>query len=359
MRIISSFILSAIAAIITEAVFALHSLSFSAEPYIIALRIIVLFCISYSLISFYSKADRTQQENFFGFVNLILVTVYIMMMFYFYKDFGRENTAEIPSQQETVKAVNEPAPETGESDIAEIKINPLTEYNNMTKEQIYELRKQHVQNSMFKSENYAPSEFVFGAIETGRPWKSMSSTICTVGDTAEAKTAGVSEESRFINNPSLLYMVENYMNYRDPELDICKSKALKFIPEKSFYNRKTNTITVIFPYDRYLPEFEYIILNGLNAKDLGYNYVAVRSFENITFNKGTRLLSDCSEPQNMLHVGGSCGLEGGCNNGSPFQPDFVFFIKGQNASMNLALWKDRPNNPKTDKPDINYVIEFK
>ena len=56
------------------------------------------------------------------------------------------------------------------SNFQSVQVNPLSEYNYLTKKQIFDIRKNHVKNSLFSKEDYEPDTRVFGAIADSKPW---------------------------------------------------------------------------------------------------------------------------------------------------------------------------------------------
>ena len=50
-----------------------------------------------------------------------------------------------------------------------------------------------------------------------------------------------------------------------------------------------------------------------------------------------------------------CGYPGGCNNGSPHQPETEFIIDAYPASATFKLWRQQPDSPD-DPADLIYDI---
>ena len=61
--------------------------------------------------------------------------------------------------------------------------------------------------------------------------------------------------------------------------------------------------------------------------------------------------------KDFVHVGASCGVQGGCNNISPHQTELDYRLLHLPAEMTIKLWKEKPMNPYM-KADIYYRIRF-
>lgn len=99
---------------------------------------------------------------------------------------------------------------TEETQNITIPVNSPIPLSYKTKEEVYQIRKNYVNNSIFQNSNYEPSEEVYGQIEDNKPWVSMKE--CQYESTGVSDVEGPSEESRFIINPPLLVGV-NYAFY--------------------------------------------------------------------------------------------------------------------------------------------------
>ena len=244
-------------------------------------------------------------------------------------------------------------------DVKFINVNPPTPLSGKTKSEIYDLRKNYVMSSVFASKNYKPSEAVFGGIVSGKPW--ISANVCINPNTGKLGITGPSEESRFINNPTMLVAIEYPYPVRYTDSDTCSSYKSELIPKEISYSKSKNEVTVTY---NYLPFTTYnnssfYMFNGVNARDLGYPYAYVdnsKSTYKVDFVNSDNISTGIKEFQNFIHLGGSCGYEGGCNNGSPRQSFLEF--KSNDTSYNykyreiyIKLWKKKPKNT-SDKPDV-------
>lgn len=244
------------------------------------------------------------------------------------------------------------------NDSRELEINDLIDFNNKSKNEIFEIRKKFVKKSIFNSKNYKPSEEVFGGIQDYKPWIGINSTSC--GWSNSAPQFGLSEESRFINNPNALIMLN--MPWKTTKARTCEKNAY-LLPASIEYIKSRNTIIVKYKmkqfrdgiYQKYYYE-KHFMLDAINARDLGYNWGYAHESKGVTFYKPS-ILNEAYQFRDFIHLGGSCGVEGGCNNGSPYQQELNFAIIKHNAYVKLYLWKNAPNNKK-NKADINYELHF-
>lgn len=243
-----------------------------------------------------------------------------------------------------------------------IAVNYPVSLSYLTKEKIYEIRKRYVAQSIFENPNYEPSEFVFGQIESGKPW--MRATVCGRMEDGKYNINGPSEEARFINNPTVLVALEYPFSVTNPNYPDCESVQAIMLPKSVSYNGETNEITVVYQnFPVVIQNNSFYQFNGINAKDFGYDYFYLdksKSTYQPEFFNSDNPSERVIQFQNFLHLGSSCGHEGGCNNGSPRQPALEFTYKSpqftrQNVKLYLKLWKNSPSSP--DAPaDINEII---
>ena len=235
----------------------------------------------------------------------------------------------------------------------EIPVRGLVALSGASRQAVFDLRKEAVSQSPFAQENYKPLEAVFGDIVSGKPWYALS--LCRGKD--HAPTEGPSEETRFINNPTALVAVQPYVIYiNDMSYEWCFKDDYNTLIQKITFDGPHKEITVTY-LD--LPDINaHYLLNGINARDLGYPFVYVdlgHSTYKISFPHTPNAATDVYEFRDFLHVGGSCGVEGGCNNGSPYQPEAEFDRPAKKSSapreIYLKLWKERPSSPQ-DEPDL-------
>lgn len=237
-----------------------------------------------------------------------------------------------------------------------VPINPMSDLNYKEKENIYAIRKYFVEKTIFKNKKYEPSKEVFGQIADNKPWLSIEALTCT-GKGPNAHK-GLSEESRYINNPTMLIGLDR-LSFDDKPKSMC-SVVDYLMPVKINYFKDDNLIKVVFEVSEYKGDLgKEFLLKGLNAKDLGYKYAYADRTENVVFLQQDRNIStDVHLFKDFIHLGTACGVNGGCNNGSPFQKELNYTVMKYPASLHFKLWKKQPKN-KDAKEDINYLIILK
>lgn len=234
-----------------------------------------------------------------------------------------------------------------------------------SKEEIYNIRKSAVENSIFKDPNYYPSNEVFGQIESYKPWNSMRQ--CMYDSTKMSDIDGPSEEARYIDNPEFLVAIEySFYGY---SCEKRKTHELQYSrPDSIEYDKEKNEIQIVyggFPYCNSGTN-AWFNFKGLNARDLGYKYMYIdkeKSTFDLKYVEQVNASNSIVELQDYIHLGGSCGHASGCNNASPNQPPLNFYYPctngnskiEKNQTIYIKLWKNRPNSPE-DTPDITEKI---
>lgn len=250
-----------------------------------------------------------------------------------------------------------------------LEINELTELNFLSKADIYKLRKEYVNKSLFAAKDYEPNDAVFGQIVDNKPWWGTISCQNVHDDgNFDANIQGKSLQSKQINNPNVLVGIVTPYIPRDRENNsYCHSDYAKLLPNFLYYDKKNNLIEVRYQVKHDFLDM-YIIrdsarkkfplqLSGLNARDFGYNYVYAESFKNASIeNKNENDITNrVSIFNDFIHLGESCKYNDGCNNVSPMQFDKTFVLSALPATIDLKLWKKQPAN-KYQKADIYYRI---
>ena len=250
-----------------------------------------------------------------------------------------------------------------------ITVNPLSEYDYLTKKQIFDIRKEHVKNSLFAKENYEPDNSVFGSIVDNKPW--WGTITCNQldykGDYHE-RIEGPSKVSAQMNNPnalvglSLPFIPWEY----DYNQEFCTSDYGRFLPVSIQYDKKDNLIVSKYKLTKRFLKYRSSVngkmtrypiqLSGLNARDFGYDYVYIYDSKNITmFEQNNNITEGIRNFTDYIHLGGSCKYKDGCNNISPMQYDKIFTVYKLPAEINMKLWKKRPANQYM-KADMYYRI---
>ena len=254
-----------------------------------------------------------------------------------------------------------------------IPVNELSELDGAYKRDVYSIRRRYVEKSMFNNPGYQPSDVVFGGIQDGKPWYGTENFIC-YDSTKDAylRAAGNSYVSRLINNPSFLIGLDlpyvwDSAKFGGKEYKICSNPRMLFIPKKITYSKSLNLITAELDVDSMVihDDLKYM-LNGTNARDLGYKYGYVYNYTNIRFADPEHNASrNLYEFRDYLAVGSSCGIQGGCNNLCPMQEELMFYFgderwhefNGSKAIIDFKLWKERPQSVFF-RPDMYYRIIF-
>lgn len=243
-------------------------------------------------------------------------------------------------------------------------VNPLAYLSGKPKSAIYRLRKKYVAQSLFANPNYQPSEAVFGGIVDGKPW--INANPCSIDGSKRQGTNGFSEESRFITNPNMLVAIEYPFSFSNQPNNWCEDSINQLVPKEINYSKENNEIIVVYnqlPFMAPVGNKWFYVFNGLNARDLGYKYAYVdnsKSTYKPHYTDTTNISNSVVEFQNYIHLGGSCGYESGCNNGSPrqtyleFQDNFTEY-KYRNREIYIKLWKNRPAS-KNSPADITERI---
>ena len=245
------------------------------------------------------------------------------------------------------------------SGVTHIQVNGLSELNNKTKEEIYELRKFFVSKSIFNNASYSPDENIFGQIESNKPWIGIKAM--NYRWIQESIPEGLSEESRFINNPSALVMLN--MAYKNVTYGRHFDQDMYLLPKTIAYYRGENTIKIIYSLERFIGELRnefkttrIYTLDGTNARDFGFQWVYAYNTNNVSFDNDS--VKDIPQMfMNFFHLGHSAGYPGGCNNGSPYQQELNFAIIRLPAHIYLKLWKMPPSSAD-EKADISLDLIF-
>ncbi len=274
-------------------------------------------------------------------------------------------TAQLPQQSNEISAkipVSATQNKNSDDELTEIKVNAPTEYDYLSREEIFNLRKKYVNDLIFASKFYSPSNEVFGAIEGGKPWYGEN-VACPFS--AKDITKGYSARSVYLNNPAVLVGPIQTLGYKYPQdTPFCQNKLLNFIPQKILYSKNANLIIVNYNANnslihniqepQYGMPFGFV---GLNARDLGYKYGYAVSYKNIIFKENNNISNHLYTFRDFLHTGGSCKVPGGCTNTSPLQPEMDFVITQLPAHITFKLWKNKPASLQ-ENAEIMFKVKF-
>lgn len=278
----------------------------------------------------------------------------------------------------TVEVV-EPMSEAVNSEDGRISfaVYPPENFNDKTKQDIYDMRKRNVGNSPLYPRNYEPSEEVFGQIVSSKPWRGKYSAPC---ESEAANTSrGEALLSPIVNNPNALIapFALAITSNRSLDSDYCKAHdSILFNPRKIEYNAAKKLLEITYPIDDIVigkNQYEqkiWLLLTALNARDAGYNYIAATDIQGGFFYDSTwdnysqtykpydNIMKIVYNFHDYIHLGTSCGLSGGCNNISPRQAPMEFALSERNAKVMLKLWKKQPSS-RNSAPDLycNLIFE--
>lgn len=252
-----------------------------------------------------------------------------------------------------------------------LKINSPQDFNRMTKNQIYEIRKSFVKKSIFNTSDYQPSSEIFGGIVDGKPWWGINQIVCSPYRQKNFdRTKGLSAVSKYINNPNMLIAVMFPFNFpsESDRIGYCTKEYSKTIPYELLYFKDKNLIVAKYKIDKKILKSYlrwsgrdrkyFLSMTGLNAKDFGYNYAFAYNLKNIQMTETNNLSNEITTFTDYIHVGGSCKHPEGCNNLSPYQSNLDFELKRFPAEITIKLWKNKPLNQYV-KADMYYKLVFK
>lgn len=265
------------------------------------------------------------------------------------------------------------------SDGIDVPINPVENYNFLSKEKILELRTQHVaKHPELVNGQYKPSDNVFMLIENNKPWWGMRGIF--VNGCGDKSIEGEAEESRFLSNPFLLVAASpwtaeiwdtNVLPKTEPDkpdFPYCwLPKSLTYHPSRrlveatydvSSYDEKLeNRKNWLTARDQKQLPIRTFGLVGYNARDFGYEYIYVPIDQSIN-------IANAKEPGHpveigqFIHCGGGSNYPGGCNNMSPERPPLdQFNVVKLPAEVKVLLWKAKPASQQ-DKPDMTVLLHM-
>ncbi len=251
-----------------------------------------------------------------------------------------------------------------------IYANKPQEYDYKTKKEVFSGRLNEIKNihKEFFKQDYELSKKVFGRVQDRMPWWGFNGLVC-LGNASGKGNKGLSEESRFIENPLFLMGVDTNYVYTLPSW---KCDNIYPAPYKLVINPKGKLFEAEFKmseyeklmneksystYGRVLKDYYFYTLDSKNARDLGYNYAFIPQYENIEFEIEDNVAATAQKFNCYIHIGRSCGLPEGCNNGSGYELPFHFKVLKYPAYATVYLYKNKPKN-KNVAPDLVYKMYF-
>lgn len=248
----------------------------------------------------------------------------------------------------------------GDANLVNIPVRHMVKLSGMSKAEVLALRKKAVSSSFLfaNNTNYVPSSEVF-QIDDGLQWIGAHEVSCNGADNNPSIGEGDSRESVGILNPELMLYL-NVPNYLFAKGEMGCSEVDYLIPYKITYSKETKTINAHINYTAFKEKnkvFYGIVLEDANAHDLGYNYVKATHTRNVRFKEQNNFSTDVIQARGFYHRGGSCGLPEGCNNYSPYESAYHFYLTALPASIDVKLWKKEPFMP-SQQADLNYRLIF-
>ncbi len=323
-------------------------------------QIIFLIVMLFIGVYFFKQGDLANTANISNVANVSETSDTVSDAVMTHEIKKEENQNSDKSQKSKYKVFAPTIP----SDIKEVPVNPPVALSGKSKSEVYNIRKHYVKSSVFAKSGYEPSEQVFGSIESGKPW--ISANVCAEPQTGLLGISGPSEESRFINNPTMLVAIEYPFIVHYTDADNCSSSRAELIPRTIVYSPSKKEIIVEYFHLPFTTNknASFYSFNGLNAVDMGYKYAYIdksKSTYPVDFINSDNLSNSVHEFQNYLHVGGSCGRNGGCNNGSPRQGFAEFKSNAteynyKNREIYIKLWKSHPNSPNDPADIVERII---
>ena len=242
--------------------------------------------------------------------------------------------------------------------------NSLSDYDGMSKAEIFAKRKKIVDAMNISTEDYYPSERILGSIQDGKPWWGTEGILCK-GQGRHASD-GMSRESSYFNNPILLL---NLGLGRVMNGNKGKEDCANLWPEPSYISVKfaKKYINVGYALHEFMKNFEgsafydsvnktdWFEFGSINARDFGYKYARAYEYKGIKFANEPNV-SQGAILQNYWCVGQSCQIEGGCNNICPSNDPFTFYVTEYPAYVYFELYKEIPN--ENTKPDAYFSVDL-
>lgn len=223
------------------------------------------------------------------------------------------------------------------------------------------------------SEPYTPGES-FDLLEGGKPWWGLYGL--HVFREGKRSIEGPSKESVYFLSPFRLVAAEanNIGVFRPNSLTVQElktpgfpfywnSRAVKFDARNAMSQETYDVTGYHRALAKWLPKLKRdVVVQGFsliayNARDMGLYYMYLDPKNSLNVQKWSS--RDALEIPQMLHCGGSCGYPGGCNNMSPHREETDNNrLTKLPARAYVKLWRERPRDPNTSKPDFVAVLDF-
>ena len=250
--------------------------------------------------------------------------------------------------------------------VVDVEIAPMEDFSGLTANEVLLKRTFAVNSSPVFGylKNYAPSRSVFQLADKA-PWISAQQISCYGVYKSADISLGASRESVGILNPELLYYIAPE-NFAFSEKYGC-SYVDYLAPTKIVYDAASETISAYIDYSSFDSKNGQVNLfvRDANARDLGYNYAYVDYVQNIRFKNPENLANTLVNTRGFYHLAHSCRHPKGCNNYSPFDHRYEFYVDKVPAKMHIVLYKDMPEpspaipqSEYMEKPAVNFELIF-
>lgn len=243
------------------------------------------------------------------------------------------------------------------------KINPLVDYNGLSKDFILSLRSGSIDSNFAKMLDYSPNESVWEKMEDKGAWFALDKSVCFDNRTdCRRKAKGVSAMSRIINNPMILIapvMIATY--HLDEKLPVCSDEGLRLVPKGLYLDVVNNKIIVIYKGTKALTKCNYLQLSGLNARDVGYEWAKVNRKQNIEFPYPENISKKVYQFKDAIVGGSFCeddkkpGVK--CNVLYPVDDKVVFRVTSYPANIEFKIWDKKPVSGHQES-ELKFEIRF-
>ncbi len=249
-------------------------------------------------------------------------------------------------------------------DSVNIAIASPQEFDGLTKAQVLTQReKQMKPYEGVLVRDYTPLQEVFGAIKDGKPWWGISGQFYY--GKSDKSPEGLSEESRWIVNPYFLVTIE-FFGYTiwggdfkwDPKVtpSLIEKDVLPLVPlpDKLVWYPRQKRAEAHYPLSAWLKKMKpfiavspplernWVSFHPTNARDLGLNYFWVDWNQSDGIDRSEKF-QEATFINRYIHLGGSCGYPGACNNESPSNSGLDDYrLSKLPAIITIKLWHNQP-----------------
>ncbi len=291
--------------------------------------------------------------KFLNWIYIILFTLMFLFMIYLASRMVIDNYRYFNSSE--LKVI----PDTA----VKAKINPLIDYNGLSKDFILSLRSGNIDSNFTKMLNYSPNPQVWEKMEDKGSWFALDKSVCFDNRTdCRRKSKGVSAMSRIINNPLILIapvMIATY--HLDEKLPVCSDEGLRLVPQDLYLDVVNNKIIVVYKGTKALTKCRYLQLSGLNARDVGYEWAKVYKKQNIDFPYPDNISKKVYQFKDAIVGGSFCednkqpGVR--CNVLYPVDDKIVFRVTSYPANIEFKLWDKKPVSEHQES-EFKFEIRF-